>query len=64
MGSDDVNHKLSLARAESVKAFLEQQGCDGNNITTKGYGKDKPIADNETEEGRAKNRRVEMKVIQ
>ncbi len=64
VGSDDVNHKLSLARAESVKAFLEQQGCDGNNITTKGYGKDKPIADNETEEGRAKNRRVEMKVIQ
>lgn len=63
VGSDEVNDKLSQARADAVRDFLIGQGCNGNNIVAKGYGKNKPIAKNDTERGRAKNRRVEMKVL-
>ena len=64
VGSDEVNNKLSQQRADAVRNFLVKQGCNADKILAKGYGKTKPLADNKTERGRAKNRRVEMKVIQ
>ena len=62
-GSADVNLRLSEQRALSVKAYLISQGVDEDKLTAKGYGEAQPIADNKTEEGRAKNRRVELKII-
>ena len=63
VGSDEVNDRLSQARADAVRDFLVSRGCNASAITAKGYGKNKPIAKNDTERGRAKNRRVEMRVI-
>ena len=62
-GSGEANLKLSEQRAQSVKAYLVSQGVDESQLVAKGYGEDQPIADNKTEEGRAKNRRVELKVL-
>jgi len=45
-----------------VKRYLVRQGIDSGHITTRGYGESRPIADNSSREGRAKNRRVEIKV--
>jgi len=59
-GSAKSNEKLSLARAESVKAWLVAKGIDPSRISTKGYGEEKPIADNKTKEGKQKNRRIEF----
>ncbi|HVP35747.1 MAG TPA: OmpA family protein [Terriglobales bacterium] len=63
-GSDAINLKLSNARADAVKQYLISKGVKAENLTAKGYGKANPIADNKTEEGRAENRRVELKRIQ
>jgi outer membrane protein OmpA-like peptidoglycan-associated protein len=52
--------KLSQARAESVKGWLVAKGIAAERITAKGYGPDKPVADNKTKEGRQKNRRIEF----
>lgn len=57
------NQKLSEARAKSVVQYLINKGIDSKRLTAKGYGSSKPIADNTTELGRAKNRRTEMKVL-
>jgi outer membrane protein OmpA-like peptidoglycan-associated protein len=62
-GSDEYNKSLSLRRAQSVKNYLVSQGCKADKLVVKGYGSEKPIADNSTESGRAKNRRVEFKVL-
>lgn len=62
-GSGKINQQLSEQRALSVKAYLISKGVNENQLTAKGYGESQPIADNKTEEGRAKNRRVELKVI-
>ena len=62
-GKADFNQQLSQKRAESVKAYLVSEGADANNMTAKGYGEDSPIADNGSVEGRAKNRRVEMHIL-
>jgi outer membrane protein OmpA-like peptidoglycan-associated protein len=59
-GSDEVNIPLSQKRAESVKSYLLKKGLKQNQIEAKGYGAEKPIADNSTEAGRSKNRRVEI----
>ena len=60
VGSDMLNQKLSENRAESVKSFLIAQGTDPNSITSAGYGKSNPVADNGTAAGRAQNRRVDL----
>ena len=63
IGSDAYNQKLSVRRAEAVKAYLVSKGIEPNRIYTEGKGKSQPIADNRTAEGRAKNRRVEIEVV-
>ncbi len=61
-GKHDMNMKLSDDRAASVAAYLKSVGVDESRITSEGYGPDRPIAPNKTTAGRAKNRRVEMKL--
>ncbi|TVP55360.1 MAG: OmpA family protein [Halomonadaceae bacterium] len=60
-GGVDYNYVLSEGRANAVRDFLVEQGVEGDRITTEGFGLDKPIADNETVEGREINRRIEMR---
>ena len=62
-GKRDFNMKLSRKRAEAVKLFLVSAGIDEKRIGTVGYGPDKPIADNETKEGKEKNRRIEFRLL-
>jgi len=62
-GSDSYNLKLSQERADSVLNYLVAKGVEPDRLTAKGYGESRPIADNTTEEGRAKNRRIEFIVI-
>ncbi|MFT3763767.1 MAG: OmpA family protein [Pseudoxanthomonas sp.] len=59
-GGVDHNRRLSEARAQSVMAALVGQGIDATRLSAAGFGQDSPIADNGNEEGRAKNRRVEL----
>lgn len=61
-GGEELNQKLSESRAASVKEYLMTHGVDEAKITSSGYGPSNPIADNKTAAGRAKNRRVEMKM--
>jgi len=63
VGGDAANQKLSIARAEAVKAFLVKAGVEKNRVYTEGKGEKSPVADNKTSEGRAKNRRVEVEVV-
>jgi OOP family OmpA-OmpF porin len=63
VGTDGYNQKLSIARSETVKAYLVSKGVEKNRIYTEGKGETSPVADNKTGEGRAKNRRVEVEVI-
>ncbi len=62
-GSAAYNKKLSLKRAEAVKACLVSKGIAADRIETAGYGEEQPVADNNTPEGRQLNRRVEIKLI-
>jgi len=59
-GSRATNMRLSNARANAVRDFLISRGVDAHRMTAKGYGPDKPVADNKTVAGRAANRRVEL----
>jgi OmpA-OmpF porin, OOP family len=61
-GDAAFNQDLSEKRAEAVKAEAVANGANADKITTVGYGESRPIADNSTREGRAKNRRVEIKI--
>jgi OOP family OmpA-OmpF porin len=63
IGSKEYNQKLSVRRAEAVKAHLVSKGIEPNRIYTEGKGLTQPIADNRTAAGRAKNRRVEIEVV-
>ena len=63
VGSDAYNQKLSVRRAEAVKAYLVSKGIEKNRVYTEGKGEKQPVADNRTSEGRAKNRRVEIEVV-
>ena len=63
IGPDAYNQKLSVRRAESVKAYLVSKGIEPNRVYTEGKGEKQPVASNKTKEGRQKNRRVEIEVI-
>jgi outer membrane protein OmpA-like peptidoglycan-associated protein len=63
VGNDVLNQKLSENRAISVVNYFISKGVPSSRITSKGYGKTQPIADNKTEEGKAMNRRTEFKII-
>jgi OOP family OmpA-OmpF porin len=63
VGADAYNQKLSVRRAEAVKAYLVSKGIEKNRVYTEGKGEKQPVADNKTAEGRAKNRRVEIEVV-
>ena len=60
VGGDDYNQKLSDARAASVMQWLSAHGVEASRLTSSGYGKTQPVADNGTDAGRARNRRVEL----
>ncbi|NHZ82189.1 OmpA family protein [Massilia sp. CCM 8695] len=63
VGSDAYNQKLSLRRAEAVKAYIVSKGVEASRVYTEGKGESQPVADNKTAEGRAKNRRVTVEVV-
>ena len=63
VGADAANLTLSDQRAQAVRDFVIAQGIDASRITAKGYGETKPVATNDTEEGRALNRRTEVTVL-
>lgn len=62
IGSDEYNQKLSEQRADGVREYLVAQSVSDSNVTAKGFGMADPVADNTTNQGRAKNRRVELVV--
>jgi OOP family OmpA-OmpF porin len=63
VGSDAYNQKLSVKRADAVKAYLITKGIEKNRVYTEGKGEKQPVADNKTGAGRSKNRRVEIEVV-
>jgi outer membrane protein OmpA-like peptidoglycan-associated protein len=63
VGGARMNKRLSTHRAESVVTFLVEAGVEDSRLEAKGYGPEKPIADNESEEGRDQNRRVEFNIV-
>ena len=62
VGGEAANQKLSLRRANAVKQYLAKHGIDAAKIKTSGQGKTKPIADNKSAQGRARNRRVQIEI--
>lgn len=62
-GSDQYNQALSQRRAQTVADYLIMRGVSGSRIRSQGYGETMPIATNDTEQGRALNRRVEIKIV-
>jgi OOP family OmpA-OmpF porin len=63
VGSEAYNLKLSMRRANAVKAFLVSKGIPADRVFTEGKGESKPVASNKTSEGRARNRRVDVEVV-
>lgn len=63
VGGREANVNLSLQRAIAVKAYLEQRGVSADNLGVQGFGPDRPIAANDSDEGRARNRRIEFRVL-
>ncbi len=62
-GTDEYNDNLSQRRADAVRSYVTAAGVDTKRVLAKGYGKRNPVADNTTDEGRARNRRVEMRIL-
>ena len=62
-GSAGINRKLSQARAESVMKYLTGKGVGGKRMVAKGFGPDRPLASNDTDEGKEQNRRVEFNIL-
>jgi outer membrane protein OmpA-like peptidoglycan-associated protein len=60
VGKKSANKKLSQQRADAVRAYLVAKGIDPDRIKAVGYGDEKPVASNDTSEGRQKNRRIEV----
>lgn len=63
VGDAEKNRTLSQERAESVLEYLVKKGITRNRLEAKGYGPDKPVSSNNTDEGRSKNRRVEFTIV-
>ncbi len=63
-GSRELNTKLSDNRAKAVRSYMIENGIDASRMQAKGYGPDRPVAPNDTEEGRAQNRRTEMVILE
>lgn len=63
VGKDEYNQKLSIRRAEAVKAYIVSKGVEGSRVYTEGKGEKQPVADNKSSAGRAKNRRVEIEIV-
>ena len=63
-GTDEYNADLSDRRARSVARYLSAHGLEPERVESVGYGESRPIADNQTEEGRATNRRVEILIVE
>lgn len=63
VGNDAYNQRLSIQRAEAVKAYLTSKGIEKNRVYTEGKGEKQPVADNKAADGRQKNRRVEIEVV-
>ncbi len=61
-GTDKVNQPLSEKRAAAAMAYLVSKGVEADRMTSSGYGASQPVADNKTAAGKAKNRRVEIKI--
>ena len=59
-----MNERLSLQRAQAVKAYLARKGTRPDRMETRGYGPDTPIATNSTAGGRRRNRRVELRLLE
>ena len=64
VGNPTYNLTLSQRRANAVRQYFEEQGIEVERLKATGFGQEKPIADNKTATGKAKNRRVELKPIQ
>ena len=62
-GTDEYNQRLSERRAQAVADYLARLGVAASRLRPEGFGESRPVADNDTEEGRAQNRRVELNVI-
>jgi outer membrane protein OmpA-like peptidoglycan-associated protein len=62
-GTPAVNRKLSQQRAESVLTYLTSKGVTGGRMKAKGFGPDKPVSDNTSDDGKEKNRRVEFNIV-
>jgi outer membrane protein OmpA-like peptidoglycan-associated protein len=62
-GSDAYNQTLSERRAQSVSSYLASRGVQSARLATRGFGESQPVASNTTEEGRAQNRRVEIRIV-
>jgi outer membrane protein OmpA-like peptidoglycan-associated protein len=62
VGTDSYNQRLSVRRAEAVRDYLAAHGIDASRMTVEGFGESRPVASNDTAEGRAQNRRVELRV--
>jgi OOP family OmpA-OmpF porin len=63
VGNRDANLRLSRARADAVRAYFIAKGIAASRLTSVGLGPDQPIAPNDTEEGRAKNRRIQLREV-